>query len=59
MRIKTADIAYTKTNRGERAFIKPLPDAIDQVLTEMVTDSTEEEILANLQNVNLKSFKNQ
>ena len=53
-----ADITYTKTNRGERAFIKQLPDAVGQVLTVMVANSTEEEIFAKLQNVNLQAFKN-
>lgn len=54
----TADITYTKTNRGERAFIKQLPDAVGQVLTVMVANSTEEEIFAKLQDVNLQAFKN-
>lgn len=53
----TTDITYTKTNRGKRAFIKQLPDAVGQVLTVMAENSTEEEIFAELQNVSQQAFK--
>ena len=39
-----ANITYTKTTRGQRAFIKGLPDAAGQVLMVIDGDLTEEEI---------------
>lgn len=52
-----ANITYTKTTRGRRAFIKGLPDAVGQVLTVMHGDVTEEEILAKLHGVSEHAFR--
>lgn len=52
-----ANITYTKTTRGLRAFIKGLPDAAGQMLTAIDGNLTEEEILAKLHDVRGHAFK--
>jgi hypothetical protein len=52
-----ANITYTKTTRGQRAFIKGLPDAAGQVLMVIDGDLTEEEILAKLHDVSKHAFR--
>ena len=52
-----ANITYTKTTRGQSAFIKGLPDAVGQVLTAMDGDLTEEQISAKLHDVSGHAFR--
>lgn len=52
------NITYTKTFRGERAFVNELPDAAGQVLTVISKDATEDEIFAQLHDVSKQAFNN-
>jgi hypothetical protein len=52
-----ANITYTKTTRGQRAFVKGLPDDAGQVLMVIDGDLTEEEILAKLHGVSEYAFR--
>jgi len=51
-----ANITYTKTTRGQRAFIKELPDAVAQVLSVIKNQLTEEMIFAKLQGISKQEF---
>lgn len=52
-----ADITYTKTTRGQSAFVKKLPDSVGQVLVAIEGGLTEEQILAKLHNVSESAFR--